>query len=465
MQTKLLTFGYKINKIEDLPELSFSNFSLNYSTANRWSKKLSSISKMIENDELQCILFVVNDQFVSEFLDLKKNDLQDLINTCKKTHCIVAVQEYLLKKQPLYFDYNQEKYVNIEEIRALISELQKEGNNHPLREKLLAERKVQFISEDVEGNPIIPKDLFEFDSLTNRYQKKLELLENTKKNLPKAKRVISFLESNFEEIITFRHHFQLTDRVGKEINELFSNEILNIYIPKQYSYTNEFQDFINLFEKYLKTVEELNFQIVVNETQNGTNYKFISFDKPESIEDLPNKFHRFSTFMDLCENEPENAIKLLDVKNISPENAISIIQRLSKKYKRLLLDIQQQKERLELSYKQDLQNELFEGTFVDTPFSLVEQNFSSKAFENIYELNEDDKQIIKIFEKYAPDVEVNHIQSNLGLIKDPNIAFKEKEKSSYKIKKILLKIMRKGLKQAEQIMIEAAVRYINSKIE
>jgi hypothetical protein len=442
----------------------FSNYSLSYSTPNRWKKKLSNIEEMIESGELQCILIVVTKSLVYDWNNLKNEDSKALLDICKRTNCIVAIQEYLTKEKPLYFDYNFGKYVSAEEIENLIEELQTEGNDHYLRKKLLDERNVTYITEDEEGNPIL-KDTFEWDALINRYKEKLELLEDTKEILPKAKEVIGYFDSIFEETITFQLLSQLTHRVKEELIEQFSNEILNIYIPKQYGYTSEFQDFINLFERYLKTVEKLNFQVVINETFEGINYKFISVEKIENIDDLPNKFQRFSHFVDLCENDPSNAMQLLENKNISQENSILIIQKLSRKYKRLLLDIQQQKERLELSFNQELQNELFESQYSDTPFSLVERNFASKSFENIYAPNENELEIIRIFEKYAPEVALNQIQSNLGLVRDPNMPNKEKEKSGYKLKKTLLKIMRKGIEHAEQIAIEAAIRYINSKLE
>ncbi|HET6558029.1 MAG TPA: hypothetical protein VFG54_11990 [Prolixibacteraceae bacterium] len=463
MQKRLLTFGYKIYEIDGFPDMPFSNYTLSYSTANRWKKKLLNIEEMINSGELQCILIVVTKSFIYNLNNLKNEDYVDLLNICKKTNCIVAIQEYLIQKEPLYFDNYLNKYVSEEEIGELIKELKEKGNDHYLRNKLLEERNVSYITEDEGGNPIL-KDSFDWNALINRYNEKLDLLKGTKEILPKAKEVIGQLESIFEKTITFKLLSQLTKHLKEELTEQFSNEILNIYIPKQYGYTVEFQDFINLFERYLKSVENLNFQIVINETFDGINYKFISIEKVENIDDLPNKFQRFSYFVDLCENEPSQAMQLLDNKNISKENAINIIQRLSKKYKRLLLDIQQQKERLELSYSQELQNELFECQYSDTPFCLVEQNFSSKTFENVYAPNEEELQIIKIVEKHAPEIGINQIQSNLGIVKDPQISSKDKEKSSYKLKKTLLKIMKKGLEHAEQIAIESAVSYINSKL-
>jgi hypothetical protein len=64
MQKRLLTFGYQINNIEGFPNMVFSNYSLSYSTPNRWKKKLSNIEEMIESGELQCILIVVTKSLV-----------------------------------------------------------------------------------------------------------------------------------------------------------------------------------------------------------------------------------------------------------------------------------------------------------------------------------------------------------------------------------------------------------------
>lgn len=463
MQRRLLTFGYKIDSLDNFDGITFSNYSLSFSSTNRWKKKLSNIEKMISNNELQCILFVITKNLISETLSLEKKDFIDLLNTCNKTNCIVAIQDYLLNDIPLYFDYNQGKYICSEDIKTLIFDLQNEGNNHALRKKLLSERVPDIITEDENGDTI-HKDLFDSEFLVNKYKEKLYLLEETESIFPQAKELIKLLESIFEEIITFQHFGQVTVLIKDELQELFSNEILNIYIPKQYGYTAEFEDFIRLFERYLKSVENLNFSIEINETQEGINYKFVSIGKIENIKDLPNKFKRFSNFIDICEKQPDQAMELLENHNISRENALNIIQRLSKKYKRLILDIQQQKERLELTFKQELQSELFEYDYLDTPFSLIERNFSSKSFEEIYNPTEDERQIIRLFEKHAPDQEINQIKSNLGLVKDPDIPYEDKKRSGYKIKKTLIKILKKGIEHAEQIAIEAGIKYINSKL-
>jgi hypothetical protein len=264
--------------------------------------------------------------------------------------------------------------------------------------------------------------------------------------------------------MVFRYLSQIYDYIKSEIIERFSNEILNIYIPRQYGYKFEFDDFIQVFEKYLKGVEQLNISVEVNETQKGVNYKFISNDLIEKISDLPEKFQRFTNFIDICEKEPEQALQLLESKNIAPNQALEIIQRLSKKYKRLVLDIQQQQERIELAYKQEVQAELFEYGYSDTPFSLVQKSFSIEALDTIYEPSLEEQEFIRLVQTHTESIDVTNLKSDLGIINDLELKQDDRKRSAYKLKKVLGKILNKGLEHAEKIAIDALVTYINSKV-
>lgn len=463
MEKRLLTFGYNITSISEFDNrFSYSNYSIQFNNEKRWKKKLTDIEEYINRNELQCILIVVSRKFLSETASIENNKLEEFFSVCSKTNCIIAIQEYLLEEIPLIYDYYTDKKLSITELESIIKQVE-EGSLEYISSHKVNQRKLDYLIEelDIDSEELASRNN---TNTLESYKRKYELLKETELLFPRIKELIALINSNFENIVTFRFLNQIHSIIKDELIEQFSNEILNIYIPRQYGFRFEFDDFIQLFEKYLKTVEQLNISIEINETSQGVNYKFISVDKIDSTLDLPNKFQRFTSFIDLCEKEPESAMCLLESKKIPPTKSLEIIQRLSKKYKRLMLDIQQQQERLELAYKQDIQSELFEYGYIETPFSLVQDSFSVKKITDIYNPNEHDKKIIEIIQNHESSYNIDNIKSNLGILKDQELSIDDRKKSAYKISKTLRMILRKGVEYTEKIAIETLLAYINSKL-
>lgn len=466
MYKRILSIGYNLERIQGFEDLKYSNYSLSHSTDKRWQNKLSTIKKYIDNNELKCIIIVIGKYFIDELKYVDNDKLFDLFRLCGRTNCLIAIQEYLLEDKPLIYDHVTDRKYSIIELEDIVKQLELDLKN----DNYIESEQVKFIKQRREEiNDKYDLEAENEDELLpsyniDGYKRKLELLRETDKAFPRIKELINIVHSEFDNIVTFQFLNQIFNIAKDEITEQFSNEILNIYIPSQYGYRYEFDDFIQLFEKYLKNVEQLNISVEINETSSGINYKFISNDKHEKISDLPNKFSRFTNFIDLCEKQPDTALELLDKKNINPKIALEVIQRLSKKYKRLALDIQQQQERIELAYKQEVQAELFEAGYSDTPFSLVQNSFSVKTIEDIYLPNEEEKNFINIIQKHDDSLDIANIKSDLGIIKDQEIKLEDRKKSGYKLKKLLNKIVHKGVKYAERIAIESLMTYINSKI-
>ncbi len=466
MKPRLLTFGYRFNDIPDQNDIAFSNYSLSTKNESNWKSKLTKIERMIDSDEIRCVLFVLCKRFFDEINDFENEKLLKLINTCKKTKCLILVQEFMLDEKPFYHEFSSNKRYNVEDLQKLIKDLETE-----LRfldpEKLDAsyeEYKTPF-DENEDG---YREYLYSMDNNTSseiaKYKDKLKLLKATENIFPRIKSIINLFENEFDEMIPFQYVNQIHEVVKEELIEIFSDEILNIYIQAQYGYKYEFDDFIQLFEKYLKNVEKLKFSMEIYETRKGINYKFISIDKNESMADLPNKFKRFTEFIDICEKQPEYALSIIESKNVDSHKALEIIQRLSKKYKRLALDIQQRKELLELQYKQEVQSELFENQYSETPFSLVKTNFSIQSLDNLYNPNPTEIEYINILKRHQSEIDIQNLRYDLGILNDEEIKLDERKRSAFKLKKPLMHILNKGLEHAERIVIETIVAYINNKI-
>jgi len=61
MKKRSLTFGYNINQINGLSDITYTNYTLSNSNGKRWENKLNKIEELITNNELQCIFLLLVD--------------------------------------------------------------------------------------------------------------------------------------------------------------------------------------------------------------------------------------------------------------------------------------------------------------------------------------------------------------------------------------------------------------------
>ena len=86
-----------------------------------------------------------------------------------------------------------------------------------------------------------------------------------------------------------------------------------------------------------------------------------------------------------------------------------------------------------------------------------------KTFKSRY--SEEELELFELAKNHGETQELILIQSNIDLIKDPEINSVEKNNSKQKIKKFLIKIGKKGLEHAEKIAVDVITSYLESKMK
>ena len=484
---EILLIGLSTLKLEFTKDLGQKYFRLDRIT----NRKINSLKKKLENNEYKLSIIV----FSENLLNYIKTD-QDIISFCKLIETldgykkIILIKETFLDENPTVFDFQEQRQFTLKDVKKRIKELElqiaeeKKQNqikvneidksrivNNPINNDYYIE--VSMLKLDLEG---IYKKEIELISWLNTYRKHEEKLTKLKQKQPLIKGILKTIENIDEEKYSFRYFKDISEIIKDEIIDVLKDELFNFYISHDNYYSQEFEDFIQLFEKYLRAIEGIEINLDVQKTKKGAWYVIRFTNNNLQNYDISQSLENFNEFLDLCNNSPDLALKLIETKIVDSDKALEIIQTISKKYKRLILDFQQQKERIQLSIKQELQAELLELNISQTPLSLLNKEHGIGSITNFqvnptwrneqilrrkYEGQE--LELIRLVEKYANQSELVQVKSNIDKLKDEEIKEVEKSNTIYRLKKSLQKISLKVVESTEKIAVDLLFKYLNEK--
>lgn len=482
----ILTIG--LNNYSILIDYEIKDFKL----TNISQRRLNNLKKKVDNSEIKCVIIAFSENLFNSIKT--KDDVQsfknvvEIVKDCKK---ILLIKDFFIAENPTVYDFKEKREIGMVEVKSKIKELellieeQKKDNKIKVKELDKSKLIDKTIDEEYIGDltsfqfklEIIYKKQQELVSWLETYNSHLEKLEKLNQN----RDIIKDLLMIADELSVERYYFKFFNEISKlikdELIDIIKDELFNFYISHDSFYSQEFEDFIQLFEKYLRSIEGLEINLGVQKTSKGTLYVIKFLNKDLQKFNISESLDNFNEFLDLCNNSPDVALKIVEAKIPDARKALDIIQSLSKKYKRLQLDFQQQKERLELDIKQELQSELLELNISQTPLSLLSSEHGIGRLTNFnldpvtlnkyklkskYEREEID--IIEAFEKYSDKQELIGVKSNLDKLKDDEIHYKERENSLFRLKKSLKTLSLKIVEHSEKIGIELLIKYLENKI-
>ncbi|MBP4141897.1 hypothetical protein J3S90_08785 [Flavobacterium sp. P4023] len=144
------------------------------------------------------------------------------------------------------------------------------------------------------------------------------------------------------------------------IENIAEGLLFRIYVPNERIWSNEFDKFITLFRDYASNIANEELKITQNRTDSGTICSLYSVNKNISEIEINNLYKEFSSFMDLCSSNPNEAEKLINKLDIAEPKKQIILKKYIRESQRLLLDIKQERELKIVTIKHRLQNELQE---------------------------------------------------------------------------------------------------------
>ncbi|MBC8555610.1 MAG: hypothetical protein H8D23_38855 [Candidatus Brocadiales bacterium] len=282
------------------------------------------------------------------------------------------------------------------------------------------------------------------------YQKK----ENF--DVEKAKQAIQRLFESNALILPYRSRLDLTLSIQEFLEDLENGVLLRLYVPNRQYQEDQLASFLRLLENYLQNIEKVSFSVDLRKTDKGHIYEFKSKVDLQNDTDLDEAIARFEAFMEICQNEPEQARKILENASIAQSEMDFLLSKYIREYRRLNLDIHHEREQKMLFLKQRLESDLLEGKIVNadeiipisSPSALlsIPNNVSSvsvaigQIFYGDVSYSSNDKQLLELFENHADKLEAITLKSSLDELKDVSSKNEKRETARKKIKGFLYKV-------------------------
>lgn len=307
------------------------------------------------------------------------------------------------------------------------------------------------------------------ESLLGRFHS--DFVKKQTEQLQQVKQLLKILVESGVEIVPYKERKAISLRVHHFLDEIDKGIILHLYVPNGRYQEDQLSSFLRLFESYLQRVEKLQFFIDTRKTLHGQIYEFKSTNKVINSSDMEVAFSRFESFMSLCQNDQKQAEALLLRKGINPSEATRLMTRYVKEYQRLLLDIEHERERKFLDLRQRFESETLELTHNSNiavsqsvqPIALLSlpnnldplsitisnssviinpgiQSYVEQAIYGDIHYNTEDKELLRLFERYAERLESVILRSELEQLKDTSSSEAERKTAKQKIAFFLSKV-------------------------
>lgn len=197
---------------------------------------------------------------------------------------------------------------------------------------------------------------------------------------PLSSSVIDHVTNTLKEyslnIIPYSKNVEMSIIASSFIEQNEHNLIFRIYIPSERIWAGEAERLLQLFRDYLQKASGLNAKHDQFKTNNGVIHEFYGDDETESVS-LSEKFQEFTTFMDVCVDNPELAEKSPFLIKLNSREVSDLVSRYVKEAKRLHIDLKHERERKLLNIRHSLESDLSE--YIS----------ESKDWDSLYQIIED----------------------------------------------------------------------------
>lgn len=203
--------------------------------------------------------------------------------------------------------------------------------------------------EEVEIND----DVFEIDNENDfLYYSKRNLaswlvFENVEESeqtyLSKVRRFIKHLNSDSLNVLPYEKLIDVEISGQSFIENIAEGLLFRIYVPNERIWSNEFDKFLTLFRDYASNVSNVDLKITQNRTDLGVICSLYSLSESVEESDINDLYKEFTSFMDLCSNNPYEAQKYIDNLDLDKTKKNQIFQKYVKESQRLLLDLKQER--------------------------------------------------------------------------------------------------------------------------
>jgi serine/threonine protein kinase len=136
--------------------------------------------------------------------------------------------------------------------------------------------------------------------------------------------------------------------------------MLRVYVPAERLYAAEMRKVLGLFGDWLTATHHHGVRQSGYRTSSGEMFEFYADDALRGVPEPP-QLDAFSNFLELCADSPAEASGMLDQNGIEPVPGSALVARFGKEYRRLQVDLRQERERRIMTLRHTLEGELLEN--------------------------------------------------------------------------------------------------------
>ncbi len=329
---------------------------------------------------------------------------------------------------------------------------------------------------------------------------KYNLIDDIRDTLQKKEHVI--LLDRDEHLYGKLNYIFCQDREEKNralsnyIEELDLGTVMKLFIPKGRLHEETTDKFIFLLQNYGRNVKNIPISIHSIPSKKGVLYIF-KVNTVSEIINIPSLVGELSSFLEVCNSDPQKAKEIINNANAGDIDTENIVMKYSIEAKRILLDIQHEKEFKMLSVRQMLEKELEEvnigeatsaylnkqinndsvvielsnpvssGVFEGENLS-SEENMQIAAAKRIIEndvkglsaLSSDERIVLKVLENAATGEERTNLRTAIFVINDNSLPIEERKSAKGAVTKFLLR-QAKNIESSAYKLLDA---YLKSTI-
>lgn len=290
-------------------------------------------------------------------------------------------------------------------------------------------------------------------------------------------------------MVPFRTRSDVTIRAFELLEDAEAGIFLRLYVPHGRYQSEQFEDFLTMFSRYLREVEAVEFSISSDRTLRGTNYVFKGRGEVTDFSGFNGAISRFDEFLSLAHTNPKSAEVALQSRGCAGPQAVHIVAKYARQNRRLAMEIRHEHDRKKLQLQQEMEAELLDDQDaallpIPGPSALsgilsvvgnlapVTINFTGSVLANSVErtilgditYTPEDKALMGLMSNLSDRMDVLRLQSDVSRLKDKATSPEEKHTAVQRLKGFLYKIGKSAVERSTDFGMDLLLKYLEKQL-
>lgn len=307
--------------------------------------------------------------------------------------------------------------------------------------------------------------------------------------IQRAEACLAEMRTREISMVPFRTRSDVTIRAFELLEDAEAGIFLRLYVPHGRYQSEQFEDFLTMFSRYLREVEALEFSVSSDRTLRGTNYVFKGRGEVTDFSGLNGAISRFDEFLSLAHTNPRSAELALQSRGCAGPQAVHIVAKYARQNRRLAMEIRHEHDRKKLQLQQEMEAELLDDQDVallpipssSAPSGIlsvvgnlapVTINVTGSVLGNSVErtilgdvtYTPEDKALMSLMSNLSDKMEVLRLQSDISRLKDRATSAEEKQTAVQRLKGFLYKIGKAAVEKSTDFGMDLLLKYLEKQI-